>query len=443
MRSVAVLLVLSLVACSSGGGRFAPLPPGENAGAFSEAGDATTISSLGSKKIQHVIILVQENRTFDNLFHGYPGADTASSGRTHTGLTVPLTQGRLEEYYDLGHSHANFETEYDRGKLDGFDEVATSPKSTAYAPYQYVERSEVQPYFDIATEFTLADHMFASQNGPSFPGHEYLVAGQAGGADDDPTDVQPWGCDAPPGTTVPVYAANGTSTNVFPCFNYRTLGDLLDAAHRSWRYYSTVGARLRLEALPDPYDAVRHIREGADWAADTVTPSTRIVDDIAAGRLPDVAWVNSPAAASDHPELNDGDGPSWIASIVNAVGKSPYYANTVVLVTWDDWGGWYDHIVPREYGVLGTGFRVPLLVASAWSKHRYVSKNVHEFGSILHFVEDLYHLPSLHTRDAASDDLADCFDFTQKPPAFRPIKLTTVPFDLHKLALDTRPNDDY
>jgi phospholipase C len=444
MKCFSVLVILSLtVGCSAGAGtRFTP---SENSplSAVSRALSAGAIPELGRKRIKHVIILVQENRTFDNLFHGFPGADTASTGVTHTGQTVPLTSGTLEEYYDLGHTHANFETEYDGGKNDGFDLVPTSPQSTSLAPYQYVEQSEVQPYFDIATEFTVADHNFASQNGPSFPGHEYLIAGQAAGADDDPSDEEPWGCDAPPGTTVPVYASNGTSTNVFPCFNYQTLGDLLDNAHLSWRYYTTIGTELALEVLPNPYDAIQHIRFGPDWTADTVTPSTQIYNDIANGTLASVSWVNSPAAASDHPQLNDGHGPSWIASVVNAVGESSYYNNTVIFVTWDDWGGWYDHVVPQEYGVWGLGFRVPLLVASAWSKHGYVSKKTHEFGSILKFTEELFGLPSLGTRDAAADDLADCFDFSQTPPAFKPITLTTAPEELRKLRYDTRPNDNY
>jgi phospholipase C len=443
MRFAALVLCFSMLAACSGG-NGSPLPSGASGeSALKAVSNSATLSILGNHKIQHVIIMVQENRTFDNLFHGFPGADTASTGKTHTGAIVPLTAGHLEEYYDLGHSHANFETEYDNGKDDGFDEVPTSPTSTSLAPYQYVIQSEVQPYFDIATEFTIADHNFASQNGPSFPGHEYLIAGQAAGADDDPSDEEPWGCDAPPSTTVPIYSANGTETEAFPCFNYQTLGDLLDAAHLSWRYYTTIGTQLALEVLPNPYDAVKHIRYGPDWAIDTVTPSTRIVDDIQSGNLASVSWVNSPAAASDHPELNDGHGPSWVASVVNAVGESKYYDNTVVLVTWDDWGGWYDHVVPQEYNALGHGFRVPLLVASAWSKHGYVSHVTHESASILKFVETVYHLPSLGTRDAAADDLADCFNFSQKPPAFKPIHLTTAPFDLHKLALDTRPNDNY
>jgi phospholipase C len=432
--------VLLLSACAGGG--LSSVPNG-TAGSSSLGTLNGVAASLGSGKIKHVIILVQENRTFDNLFHGYPGADTVSSGKTHDGKTVALTAGTLEESYDLGHTHANFETEYDGGKNDGFDLVPTSPATSPTAPYQYVERSEVQPYFDIAHEFTLADHMFASQNGPSFPGHEYLIAGQDAGADDDPTDIEPWGCDAPAGTTVPVYAANGSVTNVFPCFDYQTMGDLLDAAHLSWRYYTTTGTLQGTEALPDPYDAVNHIRNGPDWNKDTVTPPTQIWSDIATGNLPAVSWVNSPAAASDHPQLNDGHGPSWIASVVDAVGESPYYRDTAVLVTWDDWGGWYDHVTPQEYGVWGRGFRVPLLVASAWSKHGYISHPAHEFGSILKFVEDVYGLPSLGTRDAVSDDLADCFDFTQHPPAFKPIKLTTLPFELRQDGNDNRPNDNY
>ncbi|HZZ65173.1 MAG TPA: alkaline phosphatase family protein [Candidatus Baltobacteraceae bacterium] len=435
MRRIAVLSVCAALAACSGGANLTP--------ETHSVAPADTVTSLGRHKIQHVIVVIQENRTLDNLFHALPGADTASVGLTHTGQTVALTPGPLEEPYDLGHSHANFETEYDGGKNDGFDEVPTSPQSTATAPYQYVYQSEVQPYFDIAKEFVLGDHTFASQNGPSFPGHEYLIAGQAAGADDDPSDIEPWGCDAPSGTTVPVYNSDGSTSNVFPCFDYQTLGDLLDNARVSWRYYTTAGTtNLQQEMMPDPYDAVRHIRYGPDWQHDTVTPSTQVLNDIASGNLAAVSWVNSPADASDHPQLNDGRGPSWVASIVNAVGQSAYYNNTVILVTWDDWGGWYDHVVPKEYGILGTGFRVPLLVVSKWSKHGYVSKTTHEFGSILRFIEGVYGLPSLGTRDVVSDDLVDCFNFNQTPAPFKPITLN-MPLNITTLQSDTRANDNY
>ena len=215
-------------------------------------------------------------------------------------------------------------------------------------------------------------------------------------------------------------------------------------ASLSWRYYTSPGTKYGVELLPDPYDAVKHIRFGPDWSADTIDQPLQIVQDIRKGQLAAVSWVNSPALASDHPQLNDGHGPSWIAYVVNAVGKSQYYKNTAVFVTWDDWGGWYDHVPPQEYGVLGLGYRVPLLVVSAWSKHGYVSTAPHEFASILKFLEELYGLPSLYQRDEYADDLSDCFDFSQNPPRFRPIKLTTRPEDLiNKLKDDTGPNDNY
>ncbi|HEX3671299.1 MAG TPA: alkaline phosphatase family protein [Candidatus Cybelea sp.] len=435
IRGAALFPIVALLSSCSSGGSL----PSHFGGAGSPNG-----ASGPSTKISHVIILIQENRTFDNLFHGYPGADFADTGVTHTGKVVRLKPGHLVELYDLGHTHANFETEYDGGKDDGFDEVATSPPTTSdLSPYQYVVRSEVRPYFDIAREFTLGDHNFASQNGPSFPGHEYLIAGQAAGAYDDPSDEEPWGCDAPPSATVPVYSG-GSYGSVYPCFDYATLGDELDAAKLSWRYYTTPGTKYGVELLPDPYDAVKHIREGSDWANDTVDQPLQIVDDIKKGKLASVSWVNSPALASDHPQLNDGDGPSWIAYVVDALGKSSYYQNTAVLVTWDDWGGWYDHVAPQEYGFLGLGFRVPLLVVSAWSKHGYISSQPHEFGSILKFVEGVYGLPSLGQRDAYADDLSDCFDFNQTPPKFVPIHLITNPYVLRKrLSADKGPNDNY
>jgi phospholipase C len=436
VRGGIVLVIAALLSgCSSGG---ALLP-----GGGTNAPSRTLLMRSQGSQITHVIVLVQENRTFDNLFHGFPGANYATQGRTSNGRTVRLKPGPLVEPYDLGHSHANFKTEYDHGKGDGFDKVPTSPPSYKFAPYQYVEKSEVRPYFDIAKEFTLADNMFPSQNGPSFPGHEYIIAAQSGGAYDDPTDVEPWGCDAPAGTTVPVWD-HGNFSNPYPCFDYKTLGDDLDAANLPWRYYTTPGTKYGTELLPDPYDAVAHIREGSDWSSDTIDQPLQIVSDIKKGKLATVSWVNSPALASDHPQLNDGDGPSWIAYVVNAVGRSQYYQNTAVLVTWDDWGGWYDHVTPRQYNFLGFGFRVPLLVVSAWSKHGYVSHVEHEFGSIVKFIEATYGLPSLGQRDRYSDDLSDCFDFSQTPPKFVPIKLITNPYAMVKrLERDKGPSDNY
>jgi phospholipase C len=439
VRRPLVLATAAVLAACSNGGSLLPGSTGSE-----PAWRSLMLRHLsGGSQITHVIVMIQENRTFDNLFHGYPGSNYVTKGRTRDGKMVPLKPGPLEESYDLGHTHADFVTDYDNGKGDGFNKVPTSPPGYADAPYQYVIHSEVRPYFDIAKEFTLADNMFPDQNGPSFPGHEYLIAGQSGGAYDDPSDEEPWGCDAPPLTTVPIWV-KGKTSEVYPCFNYKTLGDELDAANISWRYYTTPGTKLGFEALPDPYDAIEHIRFGNDWWKDTIDQPLQIVKDIKNGNLATVSWVNSPALASDHPQLNDGHGPSWIAYVVDAVGESHYYKNTAIFVTWDDWGGWYDHVIPSEYNFLGLGFRVPLLVVSAWSQHGYVSHVQHEFGSILKFTEEVFGLPSLGQRDQHSDDLSDCFNFSQTPPKFEPIKLTTTPYDLmKKLQNDNGPNDNY
>lgn len=110
-----------------------------------------------------------------------------------------------------------------------------------------------------------------------------------------------------------------------------------------------------------------------------------------------------------------------MGDVVNVIGTSPYWSNTVIFVTWDDWGGWYDHVAPTIYNSYELGFRVPLIVISPYAKAGYVSKVPHEFGSILHFIEENWSLGSLGFTDQRADDLADCFDFTQTPLAYKPV----------------------
>jgi phospholipase C len=137
-------------------------------------------------------------------------------------------------------------------------------------------------------------------------------------------------------------------------------------------------------------------------------------------------------------------GPSWVAAVVNAIGKSPYWSHTAIIITWDDWGGWYDHVPPPS--VINSyeyGFRVPLIVVSPYAKHAYISHVTHDFGSILKFAEEVFDLPSLGYADARSDDLSDCFDWTQVPSAFKPI---TAKLQAQDFLNDTRnplpPDDD-
>jgi phospholipase C len=158
------------------------------------------------------------------------------------------------------------------------------------------------------------------------------------------------------------------------------------------------------------------------------------------GNLAQVSWVMPTMANSDHAASGSNTGPDWVASIVNEIGASKYWSNTAIFITWDDWGGWYDHVSPPHVDEMGLGFRVPLIVVSPYARHGYISHRQHEFGSILHFTEELFVLPSLGTRDAISDDLLDCFDFSQTLQPYTQVKTRLTPEDF-KHEIPTGPPD--
>jgi phospholipase C len=397
--------------------------------------------ALVNPQIQHVVIIVQENRSFNNLFMGFPGADTSSEGKRSDGQTVALMPVHLESG-DIGHSHQNFLVSYDGGKMDGFDQETYDQPQHPLLPYSYVTPSEIQPYWQLAQQYVLGDQMFQSNSGPSFPAHQYLIAGESDDADGNPGgDV--WGCDAPKSVRAPQMAPDGQQekTGVFPCFSYQTLGDLLDAQHLTWRYYAPQAGAAGY--IWSAYDAISQIRYGSDWTSDVESPETTILTDIANGQLANVTWVAPSASDSDHAGVNKGTGPDWVASVVNAVGKSPFWDTTAIFVVWDDWGGWYDNVAPRQLDVMGLGFRVPLIVVSPYAKQGYVSHQQHEFGSILKFTEETFGLPSLGTTDARADDLSDCFNFLQVPRSFTQIQARVRPNEFVRMPSDgIAPDDD-
>jgi phospholipase C len=362
---------------------------------------------LSTTPIQHIVIIMQENRSFDNLFNGFPGADTAQTGM-YKGVAVPLQPTPLGNGPDLDHSHPGWWREWDHGAMDNF------ANGTSMLAYSYVNPSELAPYWTLARNFTLGDRMFQSNTGPSFAAHQYMIAGQSGGAADTPTGA--WGCGAAPGTTVPLVGPNGTDLpGVFPCFDYQTMGDLLDAKGNSWRYYAP--ASVDSYFINSAYQAIRHIFLGADWPKNVISPETRVLSDIAAGQLAQVTWIVPSFDNSDHPGA-PALGPEWVASIVNAIGESKFWNSTAIFIAWDDWGGWYDHVPPPQIDNMGLGFRVPVIVVSPYARHGYVSHVTHESGGFLRFTESIFALPSLGSRDALSDDFSDCFDLTQTPAPY-------------------------
>ena len=445
MRHAVLFLIIAPLALSAcGGGSTPALPAGNGAGGspLSSQAISGTIGFAPGSKIEHVIVLIQENRTFDNLFNGFPGADTVQSGQTHTGKTVALAPTPFEGVFDPDHAHSAWVSDYDNGKMDGFDIPQTTPAGPPNYNYAYVPQAETVPYWTLAKNFTIADRNFAAETGPSYPGHQYLIAGQSDYAIGNPNDpLFRWGCDAAAGTTTPVLQADGTvnPNGPFPCFNYKTMADALDAKGVSWRYYTELEEK-NFGAGVQPYSAIRHVRYGPDWG-NVVAPQTNIFADLSAGKLAHVSWVNPPLIGSDHAQQSTNFGPDWVANIVNAVGESSYWKNTAIVVVWDDWGGWYDHVKPAQLDRMGLSFRVPLLVISPYAKHGYVSHIRHEPGSILKFMEETFGTQTLGTTDMRSDDLADCFNFTQKPAPYVKIPVKVGVSFFENLPSDTTPID--
>lgn len=413
---------------------------------------------LTTSPVRHIIVIIQENRTVDNLFNGFPGVNTVTSGKNASGHTIPLKPISLTAPFDLGHRHGDWRADYAHAKMSGFSSetincyarVRRRCPSRRIAAYGYVPRSQTQPYWDMAEQYTFADEMFQTNQGPSFPAHQYLISGTSTirngsrfRASENPRDrhggPHQGGCNSLRGATVATIDSQGRpGPSVFPCFDRDSILQRMNDQGISWRYYQESGGSGIWHAV----DAIENIRhspsyENVEW------PSSTILQDIDRETLADVSFVTPSAAESDHAGQNDGSGPSWVASIVNAIGQSEYWNNTAILVTWDDWGGWYDHVPPTVFNSYELGFRVPMIVVSPYAKPNYVSHVPYEFGSILKFIEETFRLPSLNTTDVRASDLSDCFDYGSRARAFRPIaaKFSAEYFERRPVD-DKSPDDD-
>jgi phospholipase C len=425
------LVVAALAACWIASVSLAEAQPATGASASPAPPNSSASPGLSPlrTKIKHVVVVIQENRSVDNLFNGFPGADTVLAGLKPDG-TVPLEPVDLSFPVDPDHSHRAFVREYDGGKIDGWRLADPPPGLSPDFLYSYVPHKQVEPYWRMASSYVFADRMFQSNSGPSYPAHLYLIAAQSAFTASNPNHVDTtnwaWGCDSPKDALVTLIDEGGNEKwGIPPCLDISTLGDEMDAASVSWRYYApAIGL---VGSIWSPFDAIRHVRYGKDWA-NVLSPETRVVGDASRGDLPAMTWIAPNVRNSDHPFPRQGSshdigavsafGPAWVSSIVNAIGKGPDWDSTAIFVVWDDWGGWYDHVAPPALDRMGLGFRVPLIVISPYAKRGYVSHVQHEFGSIVKFAEEALGLPSLGETDARADDLADCFDFTQAPRVF-------------------------
>jgi phospholipase C len=433
-------------------------------------------ASAQISNFQHVVVIVQENRTPDNLFQGlctrpYGSSMNCSASpsasqyniqtanwidkSSSTGVTQPGTVA-LANKYDLNHAHEAFVQMCDQNpstgacKMDGAASVSCSGTCPSRPQFRYVDntRGLLNPYLAMATQYGWANYMFQTNQGPSFPAHQFLFGGtSAPSAADDAAGIfasenmtgvaKIAGCTAPTGTTVEVInPSQGENSKIYPCFEHQTMADILPPAI-TWRYYAPSAGSIWTAP-----NAIDHICKstgpggkcaGDDWTNNVDLTPANVLRDIGNCNLRSVTWVIPSGQNSDHANVNDAGGPSWVASIVNAIGKSTscdantgYWKNTAIFVVWDDWGGWYDHepptILSQPEGDYQYGFRVPLIAISAYTAAGYINNVRHDFGSLLRFIESNFGIAqgSLNFADArAQTDLTGFFDLTKPPRTFQ------------------------
>jgi phospholipase C len=463
----ALVSAAAVVACSGGSPGGASLLPSQ------------ARQPDGKSPIEHVVIVIQENRSFDNFFATFPNADGTTTGKAAAmpapiasacatdgqrvvtqATSIPLTKVSLTGKgfphdfgadEDLDHIHAGFEIERDHQKMDGWDLLGNNangsgPPVCTY-PYQYVDPNDIAPYWDIAKQYVLADHTFQTQGSGSFTAHQDLIAAGTQIASnealiDNPTYF-PWGCDANASVRTAIIKKGSQKVyryaGPFPCLTYATMRDLLDAKSVSWKFYAMPVQKESgcqngdTAGIWSAFDAIKAVRYSSEWNKNVSRNSSVFLTDVSRGELPAVSWITPDALNSDHPSEfkhpacgsggpPEDTGPSWVASIVNAVGQSKYWKSTAIVVLWDDWGGFYDHVPPpmpfNWEG--GPGFRVPMLIVSPYVK-AHVEHTVYQFGSVLRFIEDTWDLGSLGGNDADSTSIGNAFDFTMKPRPFQTI----------------------
>ena len=377
------------------------------------------IPPKGMQKIKHVIWIMQENRTFDNYFGTFPGADGIPPGTCLPKMPgsreciTPFHMPNLLPVCDLPHEWEDAHAVYDNGKMDAFVWV----EGTSYT-MAYLDDRDIPNYWQYAKHYTLCDRFFSSQMGESLTNHLYMVAAQSGslihGLDSvEQAEAIQDGHDDPGG------------------FSFEAIVNLLDEGGVSWKYYVETTPLTGGEFPPDavgllghpdpkkfslwnPLPAFKKVRENPQRMARLVD-LREYLSDLKQGTLPAVSFIVPAFDDSEHPPATAQEGMWYVTTLINLLMQSKYWDDSVVVLTWDDYGGFYDHVVPPEVDGYGLGPRVPALVISPYAKPGYISHNVYDFTSVLKFIEELHALPHLTARDARATGISDCFDFNQKP----------------------------
>jgi phospholipase C len=485
---VAIAAVVVAASCSSGTSSSTPTSSTKstpNSSPNSTTGTAPGPAGTGDiHKIKHIIVIQQENRSFDSYFGTYPGADgiPMQQGKPTVCVNDPATNTCVAPYVDHRdvngggpHNATNASADINGGKMDGFIAQAasarkgcldpTNPACTASATPDvmgYHAGSDIPNYWSYAKDNVLQDHMFEPVASWSLPSHLFLVSEWSASCTqhDNPSSctnsIQALrkGGRVPP--AVPAYYGGKTSPR--PIYAWTDLTYLLFKSHVSWGYYVVSGTEPDCEndgALSCPPVRQRSNTPGiwnplpwfdtvkADHQLGNIQSVDRFYAAAKAGTLPAVSWVVPSGAVSEHPPARVSAGQSYVTSLVNAVMRSPEWDSTAIFLAWDDWGGFYDHVVPPTVDQNGYGLRVPGIVISPYAKRGYVDHQTLSFDAYDKFIEDDFlngqridpasdgrpdPRRSVRENAAILGDLTQDFDFNQlpRPPAPLPVHPTTT-----------------
>jgi phospholipase C len=365
--------------------------------------------------IQHIVIIDKENHSFDNLFGRFPGADGTTAAELANGKTVHLLHTPDHTVLDLGHAGDAAAFAVDHGRMDRFGELpgaVQDGKDIADSQYQ---ESDIPAYWSYARHFALADHFFSTVMGSSFPNHLATVAASSANTVDTPrgNTFHAWGCDSGPFTVVSaVEPQTGEPYLTKPCFDIPTLPDTLQRHHISWKYYAP--GIYKSGYVWSSLDAIRHIRYSNLWKTN-VPSDADFIRDVRDGRLPAVSWLVTNVAQSEHPPYSMCVGENWTVDQINAVMRSKDWPSTLIVLTWDDFGGFYDHVAPPRLDYISLGPRVPAIFISPYARPRFIDRSQMDFTSILKLVEQDFGLPPLTSRDRRAHSLLSSLDFKQRP----------------------------
>jgi phospholipase C len=378
-----------------------------------EASAATRTAQTATTPITTAIFIMLENHTFDNLFGSFPGAN---------GFQYPPAPNPIGA--DIDHGRAQCLAAYTAGGLG-----ANPRGQVSYS------QADIPALWQLATQFGLSDNFYTAASTDSTPNHLYMIAASSGGLVETPNVAvvngkYEFGVSLPANYLTVSENLSGDQYLGRSFVNIGSVPALLNNAGISWRYYSD-----------SPLWIAPAYVSGIAGSPNIIPNPAQIVSDIEAGQLPTVSWVCPGDSASDHPPRQMGPGENFILAVVDAILKSSYWSSTAIFVTWDDWGGFADHVTPPVVDTLGLGPRAPLLVISPWVKPGYISHVQAEFSSLAKFVEVNWGLPSLGARDALPEtsDLTDFFNFSQSPLAPSPISPLTIDTVLAVPAPDNVP----